>query len=216
MIQRNPIAAVLDAAANDPGDVLIFCEINHPAGWVRVHSGVGERTYNGVAYLGVGELGGVGTIKENAQKSALRLNLSLKITDVSLLGQVMNEDCNHSEVYLHAVALDENRRIVGGYDYFFDGEIVNTELDTGDLKNDVPAVLYITCSDFLERWSEAPTPELITDAAQQHAYPGDKIFDQVEIIAGSPLHALPFKTGGRSNNGGGRDGRRRRPGMHPD
>jgi sugar phosphate isomerase/epimerase len=63
----------------------------------------------------------------------------------------------------------------------------------GDLSKDIPYVLQITCSDWFERWNQPPQSARTTNQAQQHLHPGDRIFDLTEIIAASPLSALPVK-----------------------
>lgn len=206
MIGRLLSPAILEAATSSPQRVMAFVELDHPDGWVRVHSGLGDRVYNGETYLGIGELGGIGNVSENANSSANRLKMTLKIHDILLLAQIYNTDFVGRDCYVHLVAFDEDRQIVGGHNFLFDGEIVNVDVQRGDPDKDIPSTVAITCSDWYERWSTAPNNARTTDSAQQYLYPGDRFFDLVEIIAGSPLHTLPFKRG--TADSGGRGGYR--------
>lgn len=194
MITRQFSPVMLEALTGTPQRALAFVEMDWPNGWVRVHSGVGERIYNGETYLGIGELGSIGNIKEDGNSSANRLKLTLSILDQSLLADIFNNDPNGRDCFIHLVAFDENRQILEGYDYFYDGEMVDVDIKRGKPAKGLPARITVTCSDWYERWSTAPESARTTDAAQQHLYPGDKFFDQIEVIAGSPLHSLPFKT----------------------
>lgn len=193
MISRTLSPTLQAALTSNPSRTLAFVELEWPSGWVRVHSGIGTRSHNGNEYLGVGEFGGISDFSEDAKSSANRMQLSLRIMDNTLLGEVMNNDPNGRDCFIHLVALDENRQIVESQDYVFDGRIVDVQVKRGDIAKEIPAQVSITCSDWFERWAQAPEVYRTTDAAQQHLHPGDKFFDQVEVISGSPLHSLPFK-----------------------
>ena len=205
MIERVLSPTMIEAAKASPSRLLAFAELEFESGWVRVHSGVGERIYNGQSYLGMGELGGIGQVTESASSSGNRMNLSLKVHDPALLGEAMNEDPNGKDCYIHLVAFDEHRRILEGADYVVDGEMVDMKIRRGDVKKNIPAIINITVNDWIERWAQPVDAPKTTDEAQQFMYPGDRFFDLVELIAGSPLSSLPTK----SNYGGGRTPRRR-------
>ena len=205
MIERVLTPTMIEAAKASPSRLLAFAELEFESGWVRVHSGVGERIYNGQSYLGMGELGGIGQVTESASSSGNRMNLSLKVHDPALLGEAMNEDPNGNDCYIHLVAFDEHRRILEGADYVVDAEMVDMKIRRGDVKKNIPAIINITVNDWIERWAQPVDAPKTTDEAQQFMHPGDRFFDLVEIIAGSPLSSLPTK----SNYGSGRTPRRR-------
>ncbi|WP_416305219.1 hypothetical protein [Neptunicella sp. SCSIO 80796] len=205
MISRLLSPTMLAAATASPSRLLAFLEMDWPSGWVRCHSGVGERIYNGNSYLGVGEFGGIGEVTENSSDGANRLNLSLKVMDPTLINVVLNEDPNGRDCFMHLVALDEHRRILEGHDYFFDGEMVDVKVKRGDAAKQIPAIINIPLGDWFERWATAPEAARTTDAAQQFLHPGDQFFDQCEIIAGSPLHSLPVKNNGNGGSFRGKD-----------
>jgi hypothetical protein len=194
MIERAVTSAMIQAAKATPSRLLAFFELDFPSGWVRVHSGLGTRIYNGESYIGIGELGGMGTVTENASTSGNRTTLTLKVTDQSLLAEAMNEDPAGRDCFGHLVAFDEDRQIIDGADYFIDAEMVDMTIKRGKPSAGVPAVINITINDWLERWAQPVEIVKTTDQAQQFLYPGDRFFDLVEIIAGSPLSSLPVKT----------------------
>lgn len=179
----------------------MFVELEFPDAWVRVHTGVGERVYKEQTYQGIGQLGKIGQVKENASDSANRITLSLIVNDSSLINQVMGLDPCGSDCIIHLVDLDENRQIGDGQ-LLFDGEMVDFQVQKG-----MPARINITCSDWMERWASPANNIRCTDAAQQMLHPGDQFFNQVEVLAGAPLHSLPVgnsqdNRGGSSGNGG--------------
>ncbi|PCI62050.1 MAG: hypothetical protein COB35_05045 [Gammaproteobacteria bacterium] len=178
---------------------LMFVELEFPNGWVRVHTGIGNRTYNGNSYQGIGALGKIGAVKENAGESANRITLSLVINDATLINEVMGLDPIGNDCMIHLVDLDVNRQISTGH-LIFDGEMVDFQLKKGK-----PALINVICSDWMERWASPANNVRCTDAAQQALYPGDQFFNQVEVLAGAPISSVPVGTGGRGSEP--RDGR---------
>lgn len=205
MIERVITPAMMEAAKASPSRLLAFLEVDAESGWVRVHSGHGERPYKGETYYGLGEYAGMSAFSENANSSSNRLRLMLKIMDPALLAEVMNESLNGKDCFIHLVAFDEHRRIIDGVDYVIDGEIVDGKVKRGDITKQIPSIMEFTVSDWIERWAQAADAAKTTDEAQQDMHPGDRFFDLVEVIAGSPLSSLPVKT---NYSGGYSDGRR--------
>ncbi len=194
MIERAITPTMIEAAKASPSRLLAFAELSFVSGWVRVHSGVGTREYLGNAYIGLGELGGIGSITENASQNGNRTNISLKVMDQTLLAEAMNHDPIGRECFIHLVAFNEHRQITEGADYFVDAEMVDMKVKRGKPNDQVPGIITITINDWFERWAQPVEIVKTTDAAQQHLYPGDRFFDLVEVIAGSPLSSLPVKT----------------------
>ncbi|HBY41456.1 hypothetical protein [Ponticaulis sp.] len=206
MIERVITPTMVAAAKASPSRLLAFAEINTSSGWVRVHSGHGERVYNGQTYLGMGEFAGIGQFTENADTSNNRVTLSLKVLDPALLAEVMNESLNGYECFVHLVALDEYRRVLEGVDYVIDGEIVDVKVQEGSLEKQIPSVISLVVGDWIERWATPAEAAKTTDADQQHLFPGDRFFDLAEIVAGSPANTLPVKTNYSGSGRGGMGG----------
>jgi hypothetical protein len=182
--------------------LLLFGELEFPSGWVLAHTGVGDRTYNGQTYKGIGELAQIGRFKENASRGANTLDLTMRIDDITLFADVVHEDPIGGDARIHLVALDEDRRIAGGA-LLFDGLIANAHVMKGK-----PFTVNLRLSDWWERWSQPVQNARMTDEAQQSLHPGDKFFNQVEIIAKGIDSEVP----GNKVGGGGSGGK---PG-HPD
>ncbi len=172
MIERTITPTMLEAAKANPSRLLAFIELETESGWVRVHSGVGPRIYKSQTYIGMGELGGIGSVTENATTNGNRTTLALKVYDQSLLSEVMNNDLMGRECYGHLVAFDENRQILDGADYFIDAEVVDVKIRRGNQEKEIPAVVTVVLNDWLERWAQPVEVMKTTDAAQQFKYPG--------------------------------------------
>lgn len=194
MITRLLSPAMIDAAKAVPSRLLVFAEIEYENGWLRLHTGLGERVYKGKTYYGVGEFAGIGKYSENGNNSSSRITLSLKLRDLAVFTELMNFRPIGHDCYMHLVAFDEDRKIIEGADYVVDGESVDYKARRGDEEKKIPALATLTVSDWMERWMQPTNAAKTTDAAQQILHPGDKFFNLVEVIAGSPLSSLPTKT----------------------
>ncbi|KGJ90632.1 hypothetical protein ND2E_3443, partial [Colwellia psychrerythraea] len=119
--------------------------------------------------------------------------------DTTLVRDVLAEDPIGNSAELDIVVLDENLRILDG-DVLFSGTIGDLDV----VKSDI-AKVTISLVDWLEVWNRPIENNLYSDAAQQALYPGDKFFDQVELLASKPLNSgvagSPVGSGG--GNGGG-------------
>jgi len=172
---------------------LLFVALEFSSGWVRVHTGVGNRTYLGQTYMGIGAFGKIGSVKENASEAANRITLSLVVNDPTLINEVMGLDPCGNDCLIYIVDLDANRQITTG-NLLFDGDMVDFQLKKGK-----PSLINVICSDWMERWANPTNNARCTDAAQQALYPGDTFFNQVEVLAGAPLTSVPVGTGGRGS-----------------
>lgn len=190
----------------DPKRLLVFARIEFPEATIRAHSGVGDRTYLGQVYKGVGTMANVSAIKENGGRSANRISLSIRHDDPSLFSQVVNQNPIGRECELHLVKLDKDRQIVGG-ELLFSGEIADYTLEKGK-----PYTISVTASDWFEIWGKPVDNSKVTDQSQQHRHPGDRIFDQVEKIAQGIDDTIPGRRiGSRGRRGGGGSGGRQIP-----
>ncbi|MFC6644134.1 hypothetical protein ACFQBQ_00715 [Granulicella cerasi] len=69
----------------------ILIELTFKSGTYFVHTGIGQITWNGNTYLGVGSLGKVGTITENTTVEAAGTTLTLTGVDPTLYADCMTD-----------------------------------------------------------------------------------------------------------------------------
>jgi hypothetical protein len=193
MIGRTVSAEMQAALSETPTRLRAYIEI-HADPVVRVHTGLGPRELEGNIYAGLGELVKIGSVKENANSSANRMTLELKILDQTLLVAALNTDMVGLDTSIHLVALDEKRKTLATQMFFYEGEISDQDILKGNLVKQIPYLFKTSISDWYERWSQPANAARCTDAAQQLLYPGDRFFDQVEVISSAPLSAIPLKS----------------------
>ncbi|NWO06874.1 MAG: hypothetical protein HLX50_14615 [Alteromonadaceae bacterium] len=190
-------------AGYEPKRLLVFGELQFPSGWVRAHTGIGDRTYQGQVYKGVGELAKIGSFKESGGRSSRGFDVSLVVHDVTLFADTVQEDPTNGTARLHLVGLDENRRVTEGA-LLFDGDIGAVSVKKGK-----PFVITLKLTDWYERWSSPVQNARMTDEAQQAKHPGDKFFDQVEKLAKGIESDAPGQYVGSPGGGGGSTRQRR-------
>jgi hypothetical protein len=88
------ITTALDNALSDPAVLypVYLAKLGFDSGTVFLHSGLGDITYDGDTYTGVGTLGDVSTIEENSDTSANGVDLSLSGISNSILSIALDED----------------------------------------------------------------------------------------------------------------------------
>lgn len=193
MIDRGYQAAALNALKQPDAALLAFVDIDWPGGAVRVHSGLGERPFAGLIFQGVGDFGGIKNVSERGGNSPNQLTLTLNVMDAGAVGRIMNDSPEGREVHVHMAVLDDNRKIAHEVPFVYDGEVAKCRIKRGNLAKEIPYVISLVCSDWFERWNQAPDLSRTTNEAQQFLYPGDRFFDQTEILASSPLSNLPVR-----------------------
>jgi hypothetical protein len=182
---------MLDSSAKR---IRLFVDLDWPSGWVYVHSGIGDRTYNGNTYKGIGELGQIGQITEDGKLSAARLSLTLTLLDPAMVNDVIANDPTGRRCRVNIVRLDDNNRIAEG-DLLFDGDIADINITKGN-----PAKVTLTVSDWFEQWARPVENAKWTDASQKAKYQNDDFFNMADEIADRPLNS---GTPGSTIGGGG-------------
>lgn len=174
---------------------LMFFDIEFNGGLVRLHTGRGQKKLNGEVYDGVGEVLSISDPVEEEGLNPSRLTLSLLFKDTTLFADIMNNDLTGNQVTSYMALYDDNWKLIESQVYF-----------EGDM--DAPSIVEnlshfsvgTTVTDFFEIWGRAIEHSRMTDAAHQTEHPGDKIFDQVELLAKGGIQ--DYVPGRKVGNGG--------------
>ncbi|AFT79033.1 hypothetical protein AMBLS11_12300 [Alteromonas macleodii str. 'Black Sea 11'] len=169
------LVSVLQGTAEE--DLVYLARIPFKSGMVLVHSGVGEKHYNGETYLGVGELGSISNLSEDGGTNSKRLTFKLDFDDETIFADLLNEDPLGGEAELYIASLDENRRI-SAVELLFAGDIVDYNPNKGER-----FTVSVTVSDWFEVWAKPTNSAKFTDASQKALHPDDDFFSMVEALA---------------------------------
>lgn len=187
-------AANQAAAIAAHAEVITFVELDFPSGYVRVHSRTGTIAWGADSpipqWLGVGKLGSVDTVAEDAELRPNSVKLTLSGVDSSLVASAMSEAYHGRSVAIYdgflntttlALVATPELRFRGMMDY------MSVELGVGT------ATIVVNCESELARW-ERPRGLLYTSESQQLIYPGDKGFDMVPAMQNRTINWVHHET----------------------
>lgn len=173
----SPFSDDLLSAMEQPNVALVLAaEIDFPSGVTRVHTGTGTVIINGQTFLGVGNLGDVGSVTEENSTSSSTMSMALSGLDMSLVGETLNEEVIGCNVVCYLAVMND-QGVVTGANVLFEGFITDTSLQAGQQN----ALSYVIANVF-ERWSQG-LPDRYTDESHQRLYPGDRFFRYVAQMA---------------------------------
>lgn len=182
--------------------LLFFADLEFDSGTIYVHNGIGNITWGGNTYLGVGDFGAIETVEETSDVSPTSMVLVLSGLDASLMDEVLAQD-----YYLRPVKLYIGAVNVGGALVVDPDKIWSGKMDTAEVRLGGTNAIRLSCeNDFI--LFERTNGRRYTDADLQNEYAGDLFFEYIdemvdkEVIWGSqPVRLGP----GGGGSGGGRN-----------
>lgn len=169
---------LLDAIRASEATGHVFVYFDHPEGEIRVWSGIGERTWLGETWSGIGGLGRVGGVEYTGELREHEVTIELSRVDMTLLGLASTGIQGRTvTVFLRWEKLDG--RFFDDYLTMWKGladYAVSSEAQrSGSVQT---ATLQIICRSPLADWRNA-AGVAYTNEEQQVLYPGDTGFDRI-------------------------------------
>ena len=168
------IAAALDESELRP---ILFFEGEFASGWVRIWSGLGDITWTGQTWTGVGSLLGLGAIEETQQVVAGGTTVSLSGVPLEMVALAIDEARQGKPGRVWLGLLTDAREIIADPVQAFTGRLDVPEIaDTGES-------CTVTIS-YENRLIDLGTPRnwRYTHESQQALAPGDQGFAFVTTI----------------------------------
>ena len=161
----------------------LFVQATFVSGPIYVWSGIGQITWNGQVWTGIGTLGSISTIEEGSTVAAKGITLTLSGIDASLLNDVMTEFQVGLPVSVTLGVFDTNNALIADPVCCFSGRMDQPTIDvTGTL-----ATIAINCENRLVEMNVA-VDRRYTDEDQQMDYPGDLGFQFVNGIQEAQIY----------------------------
>ena len=161
----------------------LFVQAAFVSGPIYVWSGIGQITWNGQVWTGIGTLGSISTIEEGSTVAAKGITLTLSGIDASLLNDVMTEFQVGLPVSVTLGVFDTNNALIADPVCCFSGRMDQPTIDvTGTL-----ATIAINCENRLVEMNVA-VDRRYTDEDQQMDYPGDLGFQFVNGIQEAQIY----------------------------
>ena len=166
------------AAVAAHAEIVTFVDLDFSSGHLYVHTASGTITWGGHDWLGVGKLGSVDQVKEDAELRPNSIRLTLSGVDSALINTAMTEDYHGRAVsiYVGLVSLTTGA-LVATPETVFRGLMDYMSVELG--KN--AGSIVVNCESELARW-QRPRGLLSTHESQQIIYAGDRFFDMIPVI----------------------------------
>lgn len=175
---RDVDAATLTAAQQDSIAPVLFAKLEFDSGDVLAHSGVGNLTFGGDTYLGVGQFGAVSMAEEASDLSRTPITLTLSNIDQSMGAIVLGEHYQGRRATIYLGYLDlTTRQLVGDPAILYRGR-----MDTADIQQDNTFTVTVSIESRFAAWDK-PLVRRYNNADQQTRYSGDKGLEFVEQAA---------------------------------
>jgi hypothetical protein len=164
----------------------VLVDLDFASGHIRAHDGVGDITFGGNTFAGVGKFGSIDAVDESSEIIAKPLKLTLSGVDASLLDTATTENYQGRNATVYLGLLRHGSR-----DLIADPEVIWEGLmDTMGVRLGKQSFIELNCEHRLRR---EPRIARYTTVDQQLAYTDDKFFDLVPLIPG-----LVFTWGART------------------
>jgi hypothetical protein len=162
---------------------ILMVEALFDSGTVRMWSGYGDLSWNGVTWIGTGNLLGIGTIEEASELRATGVDISLSGIPSDLLNIALAEPYQDRECRVYLGAFDSNTGALLGDPYrIFGGRMDIMQIRDG---GDTATITISVESKMIDL--ERPRERRYEDADQTAFFPNDRFFKFVQSIQDSEV-----------------------------
>jgi hypothetical protein len=176
-MSRTINASTLAALNADNLRYIYLVDIQLDGGDLSFNTSLTNYTYNSKSFIGTGNLGQVGSIKESSNLDPDRCQITLSGIDTVLLAAILAENYVNRPAFVYIALLDDSNQIIGEPFVHFPGVVGALAVSYGST-----AVINIELNDSLVLWAR-PKIKRYTNQQQQSKHPGDKGLEFVEQIA---------------------------------
>jgi hypothetical protein len=171
------------AALAAHAEIVTFVSLDFASGIARLHTRTGTMTWGGFDWLGVGKMGAVDAVKEDAELRPNSVSLQLSGVDSAFITAAMSDDYHGRPVRIYQGLLDPTTlALVADPETVFVGIMDTLTVALGQNTGSVT----VSCESEIARWQRARSL-LSTHESQQLLYAGDRFFDMVPTIQTRPI-----------------------------
>lgn len=154
---------------------LHFVELDLPSGYLRLHTRIGTVTWGGNSYLGVGKLGDISDIDEDAMLRPSGVTVTLTGVDADLVTSAMTEKYHGRAIAVYEGYLNTSTMaLVADPEVKFKGLMDYMSVTLGEGGGSIS----VQAEGELARW-QRHSGSLYTHESQQALFSGDRGFDQI-------------------------------------
>jgi hypothetical protein len=172
---RDINSSTLAAAQASSIHPVIFAKLEFDDGTVNVHTELGDITWGGDTYTGVGKIGSIGTAEEVSDLSLTNIALGLSGLPTDLVSAFFNQKYKgrRATIYLGYLSLT-TRVLVDTPTILYRGI-----MDKPDFVRGKTFSITLTIANRFAKWNSAVVRRY-NNADQQNRYPGDKGLEFIE------------------------------------
>lgn len=159
-------------------EVVNFVKVEFPSATLRLHSRIGDLTWDGETWTGVGQLGSISDLSEDAILRPSGVTLKLSGVDSVVVNAAVEDDYHGYPVSVYQGFFDtDDMTLVADPQLVFRGLIDRVEVALAQNTGEVA----VHCEGELARW-DRHQGLLYTAESQKTLYPDDKGFDNLVRI----------------------------------
>lgn len=175
---RDITSTTLAAAAAPTVHPVLFVKLALDAGTVLVHSELGDISFGGDTYTGIGKFGGMGAAEESSDLSRTPISLTLSGIPNDLIAIVLGQYYQGRRATVFLGYLDLTTRVlVDTPTILYRGNI-----DAADIQQDKTCTVTISVESRFAAWDK-PLVRRYNNSDQQSRYPGDLGLQFIEQTA---------------------------------
>lgn len=154
---------------------IIFAKLELDSGNILMHTGLGNVTFGGDTYVGVGKLGSIGTAEEVSDLSRTPLTLTLSGIPNDLIAIVLGQYYQGRRATIYLGYFDLTTRVLVDTPTI----IYRGNIDSSNIEQDKTGTVTLSVESRFSAWDK-PNVRRFNNADQQLRYPGDTGLEFVE------------------------------------
>ena len=170
---RDIAAATTTASAGEIVRPITFVRLDFSSGLLLAHSAIGEISFSGETYSGVGHLGSVDGVSENMETTPAGLKLTLSGIPTELISVALGEDYQGRDARVYLGFVDSDYALVDTPVLMFRGRLDYMDLQIGET-----ATITVVAQNRLADW-DRPRVRRYNHEDQQDRFPFDVGFEFV-------------------------------------
>jgi hypothetical protein len=201
-VTRFSVTANADAVALPHVPYVLCADFDFASGHIRLNSYDRDFSFSGNTYTGLGQLVGIGPIKESADLSADKLDFSLSHVPNSTMSTTLTQTYHGRSASLYVGYLNDSLALVGTPHLLWEGRMDSLKVRS----EEGGSIINLVCENRLMLWNKA-SGWLWTHEHQREFDPDDLIFDQVSSLVNKVAKwgeetVTTGRTGGPPGRGG--------------
>jgi len=152
----------------------VLVDLDFGSGFLYLNTSAQTIPYNGINYLGAGQLASISKVEEKSEVESTSIELSLSGVPTEMIALALAEEYQGREVRIYLAILNSDYKIINTPLTIFVGKMDYMQILLGST-----ATISLVCNSILSDWSR-PNVRRYNNEDQQIEYPNDKGLEFVQ------------------------------------